>query len=350
MLSIQLRRAGFTLVELLVVIAIIGILIALLLPAVQAAREAARRSQCQNNLKQIGLALHNYHDSNRKFPAGWVDLTPGNGIDAPIPRPPGETAGGWSWSAIILPYFEQSALFDELNLRYHPYGTGGDPAGNNLRAVAKSLPSFNCPSDGVKTAFLANNAGNPNGTANLATTSYCGCNGPFDGQICDNTTTPPSSHPRNIGLLVMNKERRFNDVLDGTSNVVAVGEVSFNPGQPNRNFLLGNITTGGGPLCTNLGANQNGPYNHLRSTRKKLNGPVVGGDVHRAFHSWHPGGAQFCLADGSVRFLSENIAHTNTNYSNAQSLNGIDVANGGVFAVYQRLGGISDGLPLSAGF
>jgi hypothetical protein len=248
---------------------------------------------------------------------------------------------------MILPYMEQGSLFDEIDLRYHPYGMNGDPAGNNVRACARSLPTFNCPSDGVKPATVPNNAGNPNGTQNLATSSYCGCNGPFDGQICVDTNTPPTSHVRNIGLLVLNKQRRFNDILDGTSNVVAVGEVSWHPGEPNRSFLLGNITqAGGGPLCTNLGANQNGPYNHLRATRKKLNGPVAGGDVHRAFHSYHPGGAQFVLGDGSVRFISENIAHTNTNYSNASSLGGVDVANGGTFGIYQRLGAISDGLPV----
>jgi type II secretory pathway pseudopilin PulG len=333
-------------VELLVVIAIIGILIALLLPAVQAAREAARRSQCQNNLKQIGLALHNFHDSTKKFPRGWIDLTPGNVVDSPIPRPIGEVAGGWSWQALILPYMEQEAAFDEFDFRYHPYGSGGDPAGKNLRGVARPLTTFTCPSDGVKPATMTNNPGNTNGTQALATSSYCGCNGPFDGQICVDTNTPPTSHMRNIGLLVMNKDRTMSEIIDGTSNVIAVGEVSWHQGEPNRSFLYGNITTGGGPLCTNLGANQNGPYNHLRSTRKKLNGPVAGGDVHRAFHSCHPGGAQFTLADGSVRFISENIAHTNTNFVDAASLSG--VGSNGVFGVYQRLGGISDGQTISA--
>jgi prepilin-type processing-associated H-X9-DG protein len=145
----------------------------------------------------------------------------------------------------------------------------------------------------------------------------------------------------------MNKERRFSEILDGTSNVFAAGEVSHVPiqtvggtnyGSP-RNYLYGHITTNGGAQCTNLGPNQNGPFNHLRATRKKLNGPVVGGDLHRAFHSNHPGGAQFLMCDGSVRFISENIAHTNTNYA-ANLLSG-------PFGLYQRLGAIADGQTVS---
>lgn len=338
--------AGFTLVELLVVIAIIGILIALLLPAVQAAREAARRSQCLNNLKQLGIALHNHHDTMKKFPMGWSDNAKGAGPDTPIPRLPGEVAGGWSWQALILPYMEQSALFEKFDFRYHPFGTKGDPAGNNKLGVAQPQTTFSCPSDSMKPMVMNSNASNANGTNALATSSYMGVSGPFDGQICINNN-PPVSHPRNLGLLPMNTQRKFNDILDGTSNVFAAGEVSYIPFQKvgstsygsQRNYLYGNITTSGGAQCASLGATTNGPFCHLRSTRKKLNGPVIGGDLHRAFHSRHPGGAQFLFCDGSVRFISENIAHTGTNYA-ANRLNG-------PFGLYQRLGAIADGQTVS---
>ncbi|OYW12365.1 MAG: hypothetical protein B7Z55_18350, partial [Planctomycetales bacterium 12-60-4] len=135
------------------------------------------------------------------------------------------------------------------------------------------------------------------------------------------------------------------EITDGTSNVVAIGEVSWQPVQDvggtkygsDRQFILGNVTTAGGPLCTNIAATTNGPYLHLRSTRKRLNGPLVGGDVHRAFHSFHRGGAQFLFADGSVRFVSENIHHTDTDVgANDANLNG-------PYGTYQRLAGINDG-------
>lgn len=326
-------RRGFTLIELLVVIAIIAVLIALLLPAVQQAREAARRSQCQNNLKQIGLALHNYHDTHNKFPMGFIDTVGGNAANRD---------GGWSWAAMILPQLEQGNLFQNIDFTAHPYGTVSTPG--NIAAVATPLPVFSCPSD-AKEPTVANNGGNANGTNAIATSSYMGSMGAFDGSACNTGVTPVAVPTRNNGLLIVNNCRNFGSISDGTSNVFAVGEVQFEQSntpagiRSNRQFILGNITTGGGPQCSLGGANQNGVFLHLRSTRKKMNGIQ---DQHRAFHSNHTGGAQFLLGDGSVRFVSENIEHTETN------IIGADTNVNGPYGLYQRLGGINDGQVVSS--
>jgi len=183
---LRAARPGFTLVELLVVIAIIGILIALLLPAVQAARETARRGQCMNNLKQIGLGLHNHETALKRFPVGWIDLR--QGTAPPTPLGPGVKGDGWAWPTLILPYLEQKTLFDQFDLTYQPYGTPGtysDPAGNNHRGVATPRPSFACPSDAERprSGTRSINPTSPAGTNALAISSYMGSIGPFDGQV-----------------------------------------------------------------------------------------------------------------------------------------------------------------------
>jgi prepilin-type N-terminal cleavage/methylation domain-containing protein/prepilin-type processing-associated H-X9-DG protein len=337
------RRHGFTLIELLVVIAIIAVLIALLLPAVQQAREAARRSQCKNNLKQIGLALHNYHDTFNKFPMGFLDVLSGNGP---------QKDGGWSWAAMILPQLEQGNLFQGIDFRYHPYGTNSGPSGppnGNTLAIGTPLAVFSCPSD-TKPPTVDNNGGKANGTKAIATSSYMGSMGAFDGDAC---IAPGSGNPvqlpkRNNGLLVVNECRSFGSIPDGTSNCFAVGEVCWQEVQnvggakhgSVRQFVLGNITTGGGPNCDSLGVEQNGPFAHLRSCNNKLNGPLVSGHVHHSFHSEHTGGANFLLCDGSVRFVSENINHTETDLgAGAIYLNG-------PYGTYQRLSAINDGQPV----
>lgn len=318
-------------------IAIIAILIALLLPAVQQAREAARRTQCRNNLKQLGLALHNYHDQANCLPPGYIDTRAGGAPDRD---------GGWAWAAHILPMIDQGPLFTSLDMRYHPYGTAGtisDPAGSNNAAAAVPLAAFACPSD-LKPPTRAMNAAQPGGTDALATASYMGSMGAFDGDPCSESGTSVVTSERNNGLFLVNRPVSFRHVTDGLTNVIAIGEVTWQPltdvGGTNygsdRQFILGSIVTNGGPRCTNLGANTNGPYLHLRSSRKKLNGPLISG-VHRAFHSRHVGGSHFLMGDGSVRFISENVEHTETNaLGNSSNING-------PYGLYQRLGARNDG-------
>jgi prepilin-type N-terminal cleavage/methylation domain-containing protein len=334
-------RRGFTLIELLVVIAIIAILIALLLPAVQQAREAARRTQCKNNLKQMGLALHNYHDAMLTFPIGYLDVVGGNAE---------RDSTGWAFTAYILPYIDQAPLYNQFNFLTTPYAltTPGGAAVQNQQLVKTKVPSYLCPSD-VNQGVVANNAGaaaTGAGTAGIALCSYMGCNGCFDGEPCAQNANPVTVDARNNGVLRVNSKVQIRDMTDGTSNSFAVGEVRFiatftdiggTPTGSPRNFSFGHVTNNGGANCRNHGHDNNGSHNHLRYAKKKMNGPMLdASDLWRAFHSQHVGGAHFVMGDGAVRFVSENIDHTNTNF--AQAANG--------FGTYQRLGGINDGQPV----
>jgi prepilin-type N-terminal cleavage/methylation domain-containing protein len=339
----RLRTTGFTLIELLVVIAIIAILIALLLPAVQQAREAARRTQCRNNLKQLGLALHNYHDNFNVFPMGFSDIVAGNSE---------RHGAGWSWATMILPQLDQAPLYNKFNFDTTPYAvqTPGGLAVQNQTLVGTPLAAFSCPSD-TKPATAGNNGGAANtaagqGTAAAATSSYMGSRGSFNGVFCAENAGAITVDARNNGLLIVNGSRRMRDITDGTSNVFAVGEVRWIPlvtdinGATDvgsvRQYVYGNVTTGGGPRCTNNGSTNNGPDLHLRAAHQKLNGPTIdASNQHRNFHSNHVGGAHFLLGDGAVKFISENIDNTATGYSAA-------IVNG-PFGMYQRLAGIADG-------
>lgn len=195
-------KQGFTLVELLVVIAIIGILVGLLLPAVQAAREAARRMQCSNNLKQHGLAVHNYESTYKSFPIGFTDTAATNAM---------LKDGGWSWMCAILPYIEQNSLYSTLDLKLHPFGPGSNAA--NIAGCAIPLAAFRCPSDIAPLTALTN-SGNA-ARATLAITSYAGVLGSFDGQWCQVSGTTNVEGLRNHGLLVVNSSRKIGQVTDG---------------------------------------------------------------------------------------------------------------------------------------
>ena len=197
----QSRRA-FTLIELLVVIAIIGILIALLLPAVQKIREAAARLQCQNNLKQIGLALQNYHDHSNGFPPGYFDVAP---------WPNDEAGPGWGWAAFILDDLEQGAVQREINFAQP---VGGNRQGT-VAARTTRLSVFQCPSDKRLDTFPLTDGGS--GSWLLAQGSYVACNG-NDG--VDDTSTPPHT-----GAFVRGtRGYRIADITDGLSTTFFIGE------------------------------------------------------------------------------------------------------------------------------
>jgi prepilin-type N-terminal cleavage/methylation domain-containing protein/prepilin-type processing-associated H-X9-DG protein len=202
--SLRIQRRGFTLIELLVVIAIIGVLVALLLPAVQAAREAARRAQCANNLKQVGIGLNNYHFAMGSFPVGFLYPT--------TPVPPTTSLLQYRWSALaqMAPYLEQANLFNALNfdlpLAYRPAGGGAFwpfyPA--NTTAMATHVTLFLCPTDGA-----------PAPSPDSGPTNYAFCSG--DGSAGGDATGAN-------GTFILGPARSFDDIKDGSSTTVAASE------------------------------------------------------------------------------------------------------------------------------
>ena len=269
-------RRGFTLIELLVVIAIIALLIALLLPAVQAAREAARRGQCINNLKQVGLALANYESSQRVLPPGYV-----SGADAAN----ADTGPGWGWGAMLLPQLEQGPLFNSINF--------ARPIAGQTAARAM-VATFLCPSDSVKqwNVYSRDLAGNPTGLlGQVAPGNHVGVYGTSDPGIDGD------------GLFYRNSAVAPRDITDGMSQTLAVGE---------RGHRLGQATwTGAIPGAVLFPDDNDGigypraedaPGMILGHAGGRLGPGDPGGEVNQ-FYSRHPGGVNFLFADGSVRFL-----------------------------------------------
>ena len=314
-----MRRRGFTLIELLVVIAIIAVLIALLLPAVQQAREAARRTQCKNNLKQMGLALHNYHDVYTMFPPGVIAST-----------------GGWgaSWYMRILPYVDQAPAFNKLTFSGAHYGwaftgvTEGNANGQILREAKMSFAL--CPSSPMDP--IANN------NIPITNAQYYGISGATNG----NGFTPPVGSEKTccnccgggqastglisgVGMLVPTRGIGLKDATDGSSNTIMVGEASM--------FVIANGTTsrtrqvngahgilmGTDTLQTVEASGGNfGRCFNLSTVRYAPNAPVIDSNAswpgvdwnfgsNNPLNSAHTGGVHVLLADGSTRFISDNL-------------------------------------------
>lgn len=300
---------GFTLVELLVVIAIIGILVGLLLPAVQSAREAARRMQCSNNLKQLTLALHNYESTHRVFPPGSLGY--------PFV---------WSPQSQLLPFVEQGSLKDLLVYEVPPlnaFGGAYNPAqvAQNDAAAQQALPFMTCPSDGEVVS------GSVYGGISYPGSAGSGINDP-------NSTSDDGSISNSDGLFFTKSKIGFRDVIDGTSHTVAFGEQLLGDGQnvapPEGDYRyrvveLATSTQTTPAACAAAAApawsGQRGAkwvnghladsmYNHYFTPNANVP------DCHNGYHNFalvsarsnHPGGVQTSLVDGSVRFVSETIA------------------------------------------
>ncbi|MEZ5943304.1 MAG: DUF1559 domain-containing protein [Planctomycetaceae bacterium] len=301
------RRKGFTLIELLVVIAIIAVLIALLLPAVQQAREAARRSQCKNNLKQIGLALHNYHDSFTVFPAGayWS-----------LPTSNGCTQGNHQKGSILvhlLPYVDQAPLYNLYD--FSQCNIDGQTYPGSTKTLAQTvIPVYICPSDTTGN-FGAGGRGSQNYTACVGATNTSGANG-NPNCSCPNSTfqqwvLPNTGGSNTSGMFTRAwRSSSMRDNTDGMSNTIYFGEVR--PGCSNHHNNGWSISNNGNGLTgTTI------PINY-DSCNTSTNTPPAGmGCEYRCnwvtelgYKSMHVGGAQFLMGDGAVRFLSENIDMT----------------------------------------
>ncbi|MGE5193285.1 MAG: DUF1559 domain-containing protein [Deltaproteobacteria bacterium] len=273
---------GFTLIELLVVLAIIAVLVALLLPAVQQVREAARRTQCKNNLKQLGLALQNYHGTQNAFPPGYISLfdTSGNDIGP-----------GWGWGVMILPELEQATLQGRLVLT-QPIEA---PANASLRVM--SLATFLCPSDSVRSPWPAatrDSLGNPTSTiCEVAAANYVGVFGVSEPGVDGE------------GVFFRNSFVGIRDILDGTSTTMLVGERSQRWCEatwvgavtnaemfPPSGSLAVPVTENAAGMV--LGHTSDGP-------------PNAAGTECNEFSSLHGSGAQFLFADGHVQFISSSI-------------------------------------------
>src|SRR4051812_5699425 len=381
------KRGAFTLVELLVVIAIIGILVALLLPAIQAAREAARRAKCQNNLKNIAIALQNYHSAKKRFPTGFISTGPG-------------AIESWAWSTFTLPYLEEQSIYDKMN----PSETFVEPvlatrtvkrnladmlsaAGGNLNApeiaiLQTPLPIFRCPSDSTpdihpKYTGLSGptppicNPGIPNDTGGWertfksdnaaapidfqpSTSNYVGSKGIINAD-CPGAGTPwvpTQTRCNNNGIFFGNSHIEMKHITDGTSHTFIIGE--------RDKFCR---------AATWIGVrNPKGPdaWSSNWATAHvgyKLNYGCTGNHntCMESFSSAHPGGGFFAFCDASVRYINVDInfdAIGNPIACNVTppasstpcfSESGIGTANYKAIGVYQRLAWRNDGLPVESG-
>jgi len=278
---------GFTLVELLVVIAIIGVLIALLLPAVQQAREAARRMQCTNNLKQVGLALHNYHDTYNALPAAWIRRNSSND-----PK--------YGWAVSLLPFIEQSALYDQLDPgkvplrdRYSSSATAADQA-----LLQTPIDGYRCPSD-VTGALNDKQVFGATDHFDIATANY----------VCSIGNASVTDDIDGRGVFFGNSYLGFEAITDGLSNTLMISERDGgNSSVANGTFKaavwagVGRDNNNGAAFVARTTGRTTFPINHDYGT---------GNNAGKGFSSLHPGGVNMLLCDGSVRFIAETTDQAN---------------------------------------
>ena len=296
------RPRGFTLIELLVVIAIIAVLVALLLPAVQSAREAARRTQCRNNLKQHGIGLHNYHDVNRTFPPGYIgSISPFN---------------AQFWGTMILPYIEEPALYEQYDFSVPPVieaaslGYSSATIATNIEVMSTPLGVFMCPSTPSTSAIITNVTANPllpyfPGVP--ITHSYSFARGDYQGisHIGGSLSVAAFGSPQTTDCMFTRNGRHLADITDGSANTIhlieSVESTVINLGAiPPPTCPHGTATVDGGWAMNGLvvitGSHIIGPH-FINTTNCDTYG----------VYAFHTGGTHSLITDGSVRFISENI-------------------------------------------
>jgi prepilin-type N-terminal cleavage/methylation domain-containing protein len=323
--SSPFRRPGFTLIELLVVIAIIGILVALLLPAVQAAREAARRTQCANNLKQLGIAIHNFHDTKRILPSGG--------------RPPSAATVRYGVFVLLLPFVDQKPLWDKYDTSVSWSHV------NNLPVTAERIPAYECASSPKHGGLLDHN---PDGYSTGSPWVGIVANGDYGASLGVDPAlpslaaalTPPrvvigsastvSSASRNTnGFLPKNSALTFGDITDGTSNTIAILESGGRPflyrrgAQVSTDLTTNRLNGGGwsrpasdilfagssstGAVVPGVFVNRTNGYNVGPESYGASGYPSVGTEGSSQPYSFHPSGLQVLVGDGSVRFVDESV-------------------------------------------
>lgn len=332
----MLRRRGFTLIELLVVIAIIAVLIALLLPAVQQAREAARRSQCKNNLKQIGLALHNYHDVFNQLAPGYIDQ--GTAVAA--------QQGHYSWTSSLLPYIDGAPMYNLLQVGNVTFSQNLSIAAN-LTAIQTPVPAFACPSN---TAPSLNDAAQPAANARaiqqstgaterqLPVNGYVAVNNSGFGVMRNRGTNPNDASTGANGTFFRNSKIGFRDQVDGTSNIMVISERAWKVKQTltysGVMYAIRDNTGGAQDVVTQASGDAGLVYAFGAPVTAAINAEFLTATTtpnRQGFSSFHTGGAHALMGDGAVRFISENIDYLGDNAVNS---------------TLERLISISDGQPI----
>jgi len=321
------RKSGFTLIELLVVIAIIAVLVSILLPAVQQAREAARASQCRSNLKQIGIALHNYHEVFGALPPGVVHKNGNQNVAA---------LGSYGWGTFILPQLDQGTMFEAMQTNGSDLDellrNTSQPAARDL--VFKSIAVYRCPSDTAPDLNTKREWDTPYSTffnnqpVHLATSNYVGISG-------SRWATPEDWIVNRLdpyGVFWGDSRVQFKDITDGLSNTFIVGE---------RDWELGWAANWVGQR-NYVGTGIWGSRQNLAILDVKINDPLLQPNgnpaVSRGFSSTHTGGVHFLLGDGRVQFVSQDIEFNNVQPAQQKPNN--------TLGLFQRLGRRNDGLSL----